>query len=113
MTIPRFLDTNILLYSISRDPTEATKHDRAVTLIEGRILKKLARSIASGERDHRRLEAEAMMELRTYRWQPDYVAVRRQADLQPPSAEDRELVILAAAKLGTTRLIDNLEVIAV
>jgi predicted nucleic acid-binding protein len=34
MTIPRFLDTNILLYSISRDPTEATKHDRAVALIE-------------------------------------------------------------------------------
>ena len=28
MTIPRFLDTNILLYSISRDPNEATKHDR-------------------------------------------------------------------------------------
>jgi predicted nucleic acid-binding protein len=34
MTIPRFLDTNILLYSISCDPTEATKHDRAVALIE-------------------------------------------------------------------------------
>jgi len=76
-----------------------------------RILKKLARAIAAGERGYPRLEAEAMSELRTHRWQPDYVAVRRQADLQPPSAEDRELVVLAAAKLGTTRLIDNLEVI--
>jgi predicted nucleic acid-binding protein len=34
MTILRFLDTNILLYSISRDPTETTKHDRAVALID-------------------------------------------------------------------------------
>src|SRR4249920_3630216 len=34
MTIPRFLDTHILLYSISRNPTEATKRDRAVALIE-------------------------------------------------------------------------------
>jgi predicted nucleic acid-binding protein len=31
----RFLDTNILLYSISRDPTETTKRDRAVALIDG------------------------------------------------------------------------------
>jgi pantoate--beta-alanine ligase len=75
-----------------------------------RILRKLARSIASGERAYPRLEAEAMAELRTHRWQPDYVAVRRQSDLQPPAAADRELVILAAAKLGETRLIDNLEV---
>jgi predicted nucleic acid-binding protein len=34
MTDLRFLDTNILLYSNSRDPTEATKHDRAVDLID-------------------------------------------------------------------------------
>jgi pantoate--beta-alanine ligase len=77
-----------------------------------RILRKLARSIASGERAYPRLEAEVMAELRTHRWQPDYVAVRRQSDLQPPAAADRELVILAAAKLGETRLIDNLEIAA-
>jgi predicted nucleic acid-binding protein len=34
MTDLRFLDTNILLYSISRDPAETTKHDRAVALID-------------------------------------------------------------------------------
>ena len=38
--------------------------------------------------------------------------VRRQADLQPPVPGDRDLVILAAAKLGNTRLIDNIEVAA-
>ena len=75
-----------------------------------RLLKKAARSIASGSRDHARLEAEALAELRPYGWAPDYVAVRRQTDLQPPSPGDRDLVILAAAKLGATRLIDNIEV---
>jgi pantoate--beta-alanine ligase len=75
-----------------------------------RMLKKTARSIASGTRDYARLEAEAIAELRNYKWTPDYVALRRQADLQPASPGDRDLVILAAAKLGSTRLIDNIEV---
>lgn len=47
-------------------------------------------------------------------WQPDYIAIRKRADLLAPNNEDllakKELVILAAAKLGKTRLIDNLEV---
>jgi pantoate--beta-alanine ligase len=75
-----------------------------------RLLKKAARTIAAGERDYARLEAEAMAELRHYRWAPDYVAIRRQADLQPPQPGDRDLVVLAAARLGGTRLIDNIEV---
>src|SRR6266581_4869858 len=49
-------------------------------------------------------------ELAAHGWRPDYVSVRRQADLQPPGAGDRELVVLAAAVLGRTRLIDNVEV---
>ena len=77
-----------------------------------RTLKKAARSIASGGHDHPRLEQEAMAELRNCKWAPDYVAVRRQADLQPPAPGDRDLVILAAARLGNTRLIDNIEVAA-
>lgn len=43
-------------------------------------------------------------------WQVDYVAVRSQADLACPNTSERNLVILAAARLGHTRLIDNLEV---
>jgi len=47
-------------------------------------------------------------------WKPDYFEVRRQADLQRPTDENLSdqtpLVILAAAKLGQTRLIDNLEI---
>jgi pantoate--beta-alanine ligase len=53
--------------------------------------------------------AAAMRELAAAGWQADYVDVRRQADLLPPGAGDRELVVLGAARLGRTRLIDNLE----
>jgi pantoate--beta-alanine ligase len=42
-------------------------------------------------------------------WKPDYVEVRRRRDLAPPAAGDRERVVLGAARLGETRLIDNLE----
>jgi pantoate--beta-alanine ligase len=50
-----------------------------------------------------------MATLRSAGWVPDYVAVRRQADLQRPNAGDA-MVVLAAARLGSTRLIDNLEI---
>ncbi len=56
-----------------------------------------------------RLESQAMQNLSTLGWRPDYVAVRRQADLQAAQAGDA-MVVLAAARIGATRLIDNLEV---
>jgi pantoate--beta-alanine ligase len=56
-----------------------------------------------------RIESQAMQSLSHAGWRPDYVAVRRQADLQTPHAGDA-MVVLAAARLGATRLIDNLEV---
>ena len=47
-------------------------------------------------------------------YQPDYISIRKQSNLQPPTAgelaEKEPLVVLAAAKLGDTRLIDNLEI---
>ncbi len=60
------------------------------------------------------IEAKAVAELTANGWKPDYIAVRRQHDLLEPTIEQvragEPLVILAAARLGTTRLIDNLEV---
>jgi pantoate--beta-alanine ligase len=56
-----------------------------------------------------RIESQAMQSLSHAGWRPDYVAVRRQADLQTPHLGDT-MVVLAAARLGATRLIDNLEV---
>jgi len=64
----------------------------------------------SGARDFQRMELEAMANLAHHGWRPDYVAIRRQSDLQPPGEEDVDLVVLGAARLGRTRLIDNIEV---
>ena len=57
------------------------------------------------------LEAAALEALARRGWQPDYLTVRRRSDLQVPQAGDTALVALAAARLGGTRLIDNLEFI--
>ena len=58
------------------------------------------------------LEAQACSALAARGWQPDYVTVRRRSDLQPPQAGDGagSLVALGAARLGSTRLIDNREI---
>jgi len=55
------------------------------------------------------LESKAMEGLRQRGWQPDYLTVRRREDLQTPQAGDA-LVVLGAARLGSTRLIDNFEI---
>jgi pantoate--beta-alanine ligase len=77
-------------------------------------LNKVAAQMRSGQQDIFQLEHEAMDGLARRGWNPDYISVRRQADLQVPSAGDlaqgAPLVVLAAAKLGATRLIDNLEI---
>ncbi|MBP7080019.1 MAG: pantoate--beta-alanine ligase [Rhodocyclaceae bacterium] len=74
-----------------------------------RLLMDLVARIQAGERDFAKLEAVVMDQLRKNGWSPDYVAVRRRADLQVPLVDD-PLVVVAAAKLGTTRLIDNVEI---
>ena len=57
------------------------------------------------------LEPQALDALRARGWAPDYITVRRRADLLPATAQDAggTLVALGAARLGSTRLIDNLE----
>lgn len=75
-----------------------------------RILSNVRHAILQGERDYARLEQAAMQELRELGWVPDYIAVREKVGLQLPSAHDSGLVVLGAALLGSTRLIDNLEV---
>ena len=72
-------------------------------------LKRLAEALRSGHTDYAALESQAMEALTAQGWRPDYVVARRRADLQAPRSGDA-LVVLAAARLGTTRLIDNLEV---
>ncbi|MDO8596041.1 MAG: pantoate--beta-alanine ligase, partial [Sulfuricaulis sp.] len=74
------------------------------------LLCKARDEIAAGARDYQRIELDVMAALAHHGWKPDYVAVRRQSDLQTPQTADRKLVVLAAAHLGRARLIDNVEV---
>jgi pantoate--beta-alanine ligase len=75
-----------------------------------RLLSGIVTAVRSGNHDYATLTAAAKAELQSSGWLPDYVAVRRKFDLQSPAAQDPGLVVLAAARLGSTRLIDNLEV---
>ena len=73
-------------------------------------LRAIKSALQKGERDFATLESNAQNTLIARGWQPDYVVIRRQSDLLLPSIDDHALVVLAAARLGATRLIDNLEV---
>lgn len=74
-------------------------------------LRQIVEALRGGSRDFAALELAAVAELQAHGWQPDYIAIRRQADLQAPQGErDEALVVLGAARLGATRLIDNIEV---
>lgn len=66
--------------------------------------------LRAGVRDFPALEAGAANALAAAGWQPEYVAIRRQTDLDRPGDEQAPLVALAAARLGTTRLIDSVEI---
>jgi pantoate--beta-alanine ligase len=76
-------------------------------------LQTLQSRINDGDIDPQRLEAQAMQRLSGQGWDADYVSLRRQRDLMPPTADEirrgEPLVALAAARLGSTRLIDNIE----
>jgi pantoate--beta-alanine ligase len=73
-------------------------------------LSAIAEAVRNGARDFTRLEAAALAELEQHGWKPDYLTVRRRADLKAPGKPGEPLVVLAAARLGRTRLIDNVEI---
>lgn len=73
-------------------------------------LNSIAVQLESGARDYAGLEGTARQELESNNWRVDYVSVRDPSTLLPPVGELNQCVILGAAWLGTTRLIDNIEV---
>ncbi|AET88447.1 pantoate--beta-alanine ligase [Caballeronia cordobensis] len=75
-------------------------------------LQRVREAVLSGNRDIAALERDAMNALAERGWKPDYISVRKRSNLLAPGADetDAPLVVVAAAKLGATRLIDNLEI---
>ncbi|EEG24863.1 Pantothenate synthetase [Eikenella corrodens] len=75
-----------------------------------RELQAVARAVENGNRDYAALEQQAAANLKQAGWQVDYVEIRHAGNLQVAHVGDGELVVLAAARLGNTRLIDNVEI---
>lgn len=77
------------------------------------LLQSMQSKLRAGQHDVEQLAHEVKTLLTQRGWEVDYIAVRRQRDLHKPTIEQvvagEPLVALAAAKLGATRLIDNLE----
>jgi len=73
-------------------------------------LKTLARAVQAGRRDYDGLEREASERLARHGWQVDYVRLRSRRTLLPPEPDERALIVLGAARLEDTRLIDNVEI---
>ena len=74
------------------------------------LLNEIGDALRGGEQDFAQLERSATLSLNQHGWQTDYVAIRRQSDLQAATPADEKLVVLAASRLGIPRLIDNLEI---
>jgi len=73
------------------------------------ILQDIVDSIQAGNRHFAALEQAATQQLNDHGWQVDYVSICSAATLNKADVQDQHLVVLAAAKLGNTRLIDNIE----
>jgi pantoate--beta-alanine ligase len=87
--------------------------ERAEAPLLYQTLKQVREQTLEGD-GQRQIEERALSALRARGWAPDYVSLRKRADLQSPTQDEIDaqvpLVVLAAARLGKTRLIDNLEV---
>ncbi|WP_460909521.1 pantoate--beta-alanine ligase [Paraburkholderia jirisanensis] len=85
---------------------------RAEAPLLAATLQRVREAVLAGDHDFAKLERAAVASLAARGWQPDYIAVRKRVNLLPPTPGDTTtpLVVLAAAKLGATRLIDNLEI---
>ncbi|WP_431700899.1 pantoate--beta-alanine ligase [Pseudomonas sp. BR20] len=85
-----------------------SKEERAIAPVLYRSLSQIAAAIKSGDHDFARLRAEQVKQIEAAGLRLDYLEVRQGVHLRTATAEDRDIVILVAAFLGTTRLIDNL-----
>jgi pantoate--beta-alanine ligase len=98
------------IYLSSSERTEAPALQRQLSAMREQVLG-LKEKTVSALLD---IEAKALTQIQARGWKPDYMAIRQQRDLAKPTQANLDsgqpLVIVTAAKLGKTRLIDNLEI---
>ena len=85
-----------------------SEEQRAIAPVLYRSLCQIATAIQAGDRDFAKLHAEQIQHIEAAGLRMDYLEVRQGQHLRPATVEDRDVVILVAAYLGATRLIDNL-----
>ena len=73
-------------------------------------LQTIRQAVLAGDKNYDGLCQKARETLDSHGWKTDYISIRRQEDLKPAGPDDRDLVIVAASRLGTPRLLDNLEI---
>jgi pantoate--beta-alanine ligase len=100
-------DDGVALSSRNRYLSEAERREAARLQ---QVLRRVKEAVEAGERNFEAIEFAADAELARHGWHVDYVVVRSRRTLMQPQKGERELVALGAAKLGVTRLIDNLEI---
>ena len=84
--------------------------ERAIAPALHGTIESVGRQLQDGQRNFEELEDAALKELSAAGFAPDYVAIRRAQNLEPPDRDCDEIVVLAAAHLGKARLIDNIVV---
>lgn len=87
-----------------------TEAERGEAVFLNQTLQQMRQAVLQGARNYELLQRQSAQLLEARGWAVDYVAIRNQSDLQPAGPAQSDLVILAAARLGRTRLLDNVEV---
>jgi pantoate--beta-alanine ligase len=85
-----------------------TEDQRAAAPALYRVVKQIGQALQNGEKDYPSLLADGVTALEQAGFRPDYLEIRNAVSLRPATPDDHDLVVLGAAFLGKTRLIDNL-----
>ncbi|MDC6380292.1 pantoate--beta-alanine ligase [Pseudomonas graminis] len=88
-----------------------TDDQRAAAPALYRVIKQIGTALQNGEQDHQQLIGDGVKALESAGFRPDYLEIRHAVSLRPATPDDRDLVVLGAAFMGKTRLIDNLHLV--
>ncbi|MFQ6004109.1 MAG: pantoate--beta-alanine ligase [Woeseia sp.] len=102
---PTRRDVDGLALSSRNEYLSETEREVAPALFN--VLQGVGSELQAGRRDYQELEQQAMDSLSDAGFVPEYVGIRRAGNLEPPDRDSDEIVVLAAARLGDARLIDN------